>query len=55
MTLWPFKRPAPSIEDSARHLSEWRCLNDRERKRTRARIMREEMGLEPHPALRARG
>jgi hypothetical protein len=49
-----FKRaPAEpeSIEESARRLSEWNCLNQRQRTRERARIMREEMGLEPHPAL----
>jgi hypothetical protein len=51
-SLWPFKRPAPSIEDSARHLAQFRCLNERERRKARARLMREEMGLPPLEALR---
>lgn len=50
-SLWPFKRPAPSVEDSARTLAEFRCLNERERRKARARIMREEMGLPPLKVL----
>lgn len=42
----------PSIEDSARHLSEWRCLNERERRKARARLMCIEMGREIPEALR---
>lgn len=52
MKLWPFTRSVPNIEDSARHLSEWRCLNERERRKARARAMREAMGLPPLEALR---
>jgi len=29
----------PAIEDHARALAEWRCLNDRARYRERARLM----------------
>ncbi len=34
----------PAIEDHARAMSEWRCLNDRARYRERARIMAAAMG-----------
>lgn len=52
MRLWPFRTPPPSIEDSARHLSQWHCLNERERTKARARQMCVEMGREIPEALR---
>lgn len=42
----------PSIEDSARHMGEYRCLNERERVKARARAMRVQLGLPPLEALR---
>ncbi len=49
----PFR--APSLADCGRELAEYRCLNERERIRARARQMREAMGLEPAKALEPRG
>lgn len=52
MTLWPFRKPAPNIEDSARHMAQWNALNSRERVKARARLMNIEMGREIPEALR---
>jgi hypothetical protein len=41
----------PSIEDSARHMNEWKALDRRERVKARARLIREELGLPPLAAL----
>ena len=49
---WNPFRPTPS--QSGRVLSELACLTLRERIRARARLMREQQGLPPHPALRSR-
>ena len=45
-------RPTPS--QSGKVLSELACLSVKERYRARARLMREQQGLPPHPALRSR-
>lgn len=42
----------PSIEDSARHLAEWKALDWRERRKARARAMNIQMGREIPEALR---
>lgn len=41
----------PSIEDSARRQQEFACLKQREKVKARARLMRDELGLEPLEAL----
>lgn len=48
----PFRRR--TIKDAAKELSDWKCLNDRERVKARARLMRQEMGLPPSPVLEPR-
>jgi hypothetical protein len=42
----------PSIEDSARHMNEWKALDRRERVKARARQMCVEMGRPIPEALR---
>ena len=49
---WNPFRPTPS--QAGKVLSELACLAPRERIRARARLMREQQGLPPHPALRSR-
>lgn len=41
----------PDASDCGRQLAEFRCLNERARKKARARLMRQEMGLPPLEAL----
>jgi hypothetical protein len=43
------RRPTPS--DAGRALAELACLSHRERIRARTRLMREDLGLPPSPAL----
>lgn len=43
-----------TIKDAAKELSDWKCLNDRERVKARAKLMREQMGLEPSKYLEPR-
>jgi hypothetical protein len=47
--MWFRRKPTPS--EAARVLSELSCLSNRERIKARARLMREQMGLEPAPIL----
>ena len=49
---WNPFRPTPS--QAGKVLSELACLSVKERYRARARLMCEEQGLPPHPALRSR-
>lgn len=49
-----FRRKRPTASDAGRALAELACLSHRERIRARARLMREEMGLEPSPYLEPR-
>lgn len=57
---WPshLRRPAPiappTLADSARALAEFRCLCQRERIKARARLMRQEMGMEPSVHLQSK-
>jgi len=65
--LWPFARSrpveterpvepetssAPTVSDCGRELAHFRALNDRERVKARARLMREERGLPPLDVLK---
>lgn len=56
MNMRLFRRqPDPIASDAAaRRLQELACLSTRERFRARARMMREDMGLEPSPYLEPR-
>lgn len=49
-----FRRRAPSPADAGRTLAELACLDQRERFKARARLMREQMGLDPSPVLEPR-
>jgi hypothetical protein len=49
-----FRRRSPTPADAGRALAELACLDQRERFKARARLMREEMGLPPAPALEPR-
>lgn len=57
MNMRLFRRqPNPIAADTAaRRLQELACLSTRERFKARARMMREDMGLPPSPALEPRG
>jgi len=46
------RRPTPT--DAGRALAELACLDQRERYKARARLMREQMGLPPSPELEPR-
>lgn len=46
------RRPDPN--EAAKVLAELACLDRRERVKARARLMREQMGLPPLPALEPR-
>ena len=46
---------APTATDAGRALAEMACLDRRERFKARARLMRQQMGLEPLSALEPRG
>lgn len=48
------RRRKPTPREAASVLNELRCLDYRERVRARARLMREQMGLEPSPYLEPR-
>lgn len=50
-----FRRKKPTASEAGRALAELACLSDRERIRARTRLMREQMGLPPSPALAPRG
>lgn len=48
------RKPAVDPRTAARRLQELSCLSDRERMKTRARMMREDMGLPADPRLAPR-
>ena len=48
------RQPAVDPRTAARRLQELSCLSDRERMKSRARMIREDMGLEPDPRLEPR-
>lgn len=49
-----FRRRQPTPSDAGRALAELACLDQRERFKARARLMREDMGLPPAAALEPR-
>lgn len=49
-----FRRRQPTPSDAGRALAELACLDQRERFKARARLMREQMGLDPSPVLEPR-
>lgn len=49
-----FRRRPPTPADAGRALAELACLDQRERFKARARLMREQMGLDPSPVLEPR-